>query len=387
MRGARTPFLLAAVALAALLDVEDAAAQQAPSRVGRRYVKRPVASDVGGLRPRPVFDPSFIVFRIVQDEDGWLWGRGEGMHLGVTDFFDPATLIPFEDAAEYFTARIKDDPNEAGWYIMRGLVRTEKEYDLALADFDDAIRLDPKEAAAYVDRGSVREAKGDLDRALQDLDEAIRLRPKLVHAYSRRASIRQKKGDHDRAIADDDEAIRLDPRFVEAYGHRGFCRYDRGDYDRAVADFTEAIRLAPDDARGYIMRARVLFLRRDYARALADANEAILLDPRDFHSLNIRARIWAACPDPALRDGPRAVASASRANDLAGWSDPYLLSALAGAYAESGDFAAAVQWEERALLLQKDDAERRLQAERLDLYKARKPYRMAAKAEDATPNP
>jgi tetratricopeptide (TPR) repeat protein len=116
-----------------------------------------------------------------------------------------------------------------------------------------------------------------------------------------------------------------------------------------------------------------------YERAIADLSESVRLDPRDHQSLNARAWIWANGPDAKLRDGPRAVSSASRACDLAGWRNPSYLTTLAAAYAEMGDFAAAVQWQERSLLLQDNDDDRRRGLQRLDLYKASKTDRMPPK--------
>ena len=58
------------------------------------------------------------------------------------------------------------------------------------------------------------------------------------------------------------------------------------------------------------------------------------------------------------------------------------LDTLAAAYAEAGDFGAAVTWEEKAQsLLANDDVRNRKDFEaRLTLYQAKKPYREEPKA-------
>ena len=58
------------------------------------------------------------------------------------------------------------------------------------------------------------------------------------------------------------------------------------------------------------------------------------------------------------------------------WKVADYLDTLAAAYAEAGDFDAAVKWEEKALgLLAKDDEQNRKDFEaRLTLYRAKKPY-------------
>ena len=63
-------------------------------------------------------------------------------------------------------------------YCSRGLAWSlKKEYDIAIIDYDEAIRLEPKLALAYHNRGIAWLAKGQYDRAIKDFDQAIRLNP------------------------------------------------------------------------------------------------------------------------------------------------------------------------------------------------------------------
>lgn len=114
----------------------------------------------------------------------------------------------------------------------------------------------------------------------------------------------------------------------------------------------------------------------DNGGALAAYGEVIRLEPSNAWALDGRAWIWATCPDPRFRDGPRAVASATRACELLDWNDPVTLDTLAAALAESGDFPAAVRRQESAIEhLDANDREQKLYRERLALYQAGRPYR------------
>jgi hypothetical protein len=67
---------------------------------------------------------------------------------------------------------------------------------------------------------------------------------------------------------------------------------------------------------------------------------------------------------------------AREACGLRGWKDPAALGTLAAACAAAGDYARAVQWQQKALDspdLPKSDREKF--ARRLELYKAGKPFR------------
>ena len=90
-----------------------------------------------------------------------------------------------------------------------------------------------------------------------------------------------------------------------------------------------------------------------------------------------RAWILSTCPDANLRDGKLAVASATRAAELTDWKNVDVLSTLAAAYAEAGDFASAVHWEDEVQKRYDAMGERaRYDHERLALYKVGKPYHM-----------
>lgn len=53
-----------------------------------------------------------------------------------------------------------------------------KNYDRAIADFNEAIRIDPQSAFAYFSRGNAYSDNGDYDRAFADYDESLQLRPR-----------------------------------------------------------------------------------------------------------------------------------------------------------------------------------------------------------------
>ena len=119
----------------------------------------------------------------------------------------------------------------------------------------------------------------------------------------------------------------------------------------------------------------VQFRQGKFVEAAAHCNEAIRLDPGYAESLNNRTMMLAACPEAKYRDGQRAVESATRACELTVWQQPGHLDTLAAAYAEAGDFDAAVAWQTRAIGFLKDETKQDDYRSRLVLYQAKKPYR------------
>jgi tetratricopeptide (TPR) repeat protein len=235
-------------------------------------------------------------------------------------------------------------------------------------------------ASAYNNRGYDRYSAGDCDKAIADYNEAIRLDPRFALAYNNRGMAWWDKGDRDKALADYNEAIRLDPRFAWPYNNRGNVREDEGEYDKALADYDEAIRLDPRFAWAYSNRGTVWEHLGEYEKALADYNEAIRLDPKDPTAYCNRAWLWATCPDARHRDAKRAVESARKACKLGRWKDAYAIGTLAAAYADAGDFDAALKWQYRAQGLYKDEKDQAEGWQRLALYRQKKPYREEPKA-------
>lgn len=202
-------------------------------------------------------------------------------------------------------------------YLHRAGMRHGKgELDLAMQDYDQAIRLKPGYADAFNSRGVLYADKGDAERAVQDYDEAIRLKPEkqtLAWAFYNRGNVFAQKGQYERAIQDYDRAIEA-MVFTRALFARGNAYFDLGRYDRAIEDYDLTIRHAPRAAEAFAARAAAHLSKSDYPRAAEDFAHAHKLAPTDAHAVLFlhMARIRAGQTAPDLR------ANAAKL-DQAGW--------------------------------------------------------------------
>lgn len=99
------------------------------------------------------------------------------------------------------------------------------------------------DATIFFYRGTAKNDLKDYQAAIADYDEAIRLNPELAEAFNNRGNAKDELGDHAGAIADYDEAIRLKPDYAGAFHNRGISKFNMKDNPGAIADFDEALRL------------------------------------------------------------------------------------------------------------------------------------------------
>jgi tetratricopeptide (TPR) repeat protein len=197
--------------------------------------------------------------------------------------------------------------------------------------------------------------------------------PTTNAGYTKRGDRYYLRGEYGLAIDDYSAAILIE--YDDPYTHtaRGNAHYMLEMYDKAIDDYSVALSLYPE-ALVYLNRGNCWCLQRNYELALADFESGIELDVRDADLHNAIAWLLATCPDSKFRDGTRAIEHASRACKLEPSSVWYHLGTLAAAYAEAGDFDAAVKYQ-RAAIAKAPSEEASECRNALDLYLSGQPRR------------
>jgi tetratricopeptide (TPR) repeat protein len=116
----------------------------------------------------------------------------------------------------------------------------------------------------------------------------------------------------------------------------------------------------------------------DNSGAIQQWETSLQINPSDGNALNNLAWILATYPTDSVRDGKKAVELAKKAVGLPGGQSPMVLRTLAAAYAETGDFATAIDTAQRAVELATAQGNSSLidtLRHESELYQAHTPYR------------
>ena len=267
----------------------------------------------------------------------------------------------------------------AAWaYNRRGEIHSDAgQPRAALAEFDTAIRLDANCWLALHNRAISRAQQGQAAAALGDFDRVIRLNPGLAAAYWNRGELLGVLGRTEEAVADYSRALAQLPDDAELYDIRGHALHRLGRYQEAIHDLDRSIELEPDNAEAYTHRGNVYAELSDFGRAVDDLQQALAIDADCAGANRSLAWLMATCPDSRFRDPRQAVAAAERAAKHSPHGDPFVLDALAAAYASAGQYSPAVRYQSEAIAVAPESFAPQF-AERLALYQQGRPFRNGA---------
>lgn len=221
-----------------------------------------------------------------------------------------------------------------------------------------AAERDVKAAQEAMQRGDFRAAIAELDKLLTDSSLTNEVR---VNLLLNRAQANMALRESDAAIADFEAVIKIDPSAADAWSNIGTLQEERRNYREAL----------------------------DYHRnALKQALAIETPTPLPILAYNNLAWLLATCPIENCRDGAAAVENSHHALALMKKNFPSADDALvaghfdtlAAGYAETGDFRRAVEAQQQALAMLKGQSPEQIKSytERLESYRAKKPWRLPA---------
>ncbi len=297
-------------------------------------------------------------------------------------------LNRLDEAIELISKLLDKSPSE-GLYRMRAILhRSKSNLPEAMADLDKAISMAPRDpmtllqrAEVALDREDVKSAKEDFRIATQvapqiiNLEMVIGLRSRIALAENRIAdAINDAQMLSDRSPTNPFHRLRLASLFTMDNRPR-----------KAIDVLSELLQTDPENVAALRSRGDALLSVGDHQKAIEDYESAIKsvgqieIDTADEFQKQEAAGIYnnlswvlATSPNDQVRNGTRSLELAEKAAELSNYEAPHILSTLAAAFAEAGNFEKAVEWSEKAVELGDEENHEQLEQLELELESYRK---------------
>ena len=315
-----------------------------------------------------------------------------------------ARLKKYDEAIAAIDKAREINPKSLGPLVQRAKIHAQQQkFDAALEDMNQALAIDSGNIALLLLRAGVYQEKGDKQKALADMDEALKLKPDMALVIRSHALFLAQNDRLDEAIGELEKLSKRDPKDTLTLLQLAMLYGAKKNSPKAIETYQALLALAPDDFRAHRGLGDSLLNLGRHDEAIAHYEKALKLEPKDDGVLNNLAWVLCTSPDDKLRNGRRAIELATEACKLTEYKVPHILSTLAAACAETGDFDNAVKWITKGLELadkvtdkvtdkegdkEGDKETKDALKKELENYKAKKPTRellSEGKAEEKKP--
>ena len=254
-----------------------------------------------------------------------------------------ATLGRHDEAIENFTKLIEKFDAPGLYYFRAVLYLQAKDYDKALADVNKSLRQGMEVATAT-------RLNGVVYLQMEKYDDAIRVFKQLRRHVDHR----------------DDAAAQI-----------AYATAKKGLYKSALQMLNAELEKKPESTEFLRTLADMELMFGHWEKAAEVYERLLKLNPADSGVLNNYAWLLATCPDDKLRDGKRALETALSACEITFYAEAHILSTLAAAYAEVGDFEKAREWARKSVELGEKEQHESLDNLKSELasYEEDKPWR------------
>ncbi len=236
------------------------------------------------------------------------------------------------------------------------------------------MQLNPNLEGALLLRARVYQQMKLTEKAIADTNRVLDRDPENTQAQQLRAQLLAGSGKLNEAIDDLKNLISKDPDESEYLLELAMFYAADQKARKAVETYTEFLKKVSDSWIAYRGRGDAYLSLGKQAEAVADYEAALKIDSENSGVLNNLAWLLATSPEAKLRNGARAIELATLACKVTDYKQSHILSTLAAAYAETGDFKTAIEWSTKAVELGEEPIKAQLRQE-LASYEGGKPWR------------
>ncbi len=210
-----------------------------------------------------------------------IWKNSETLWTHVLKYYSN-TPLPYNNRANYrrdqkqfdlaledYNQAIRYKAGHATYNSRAKLFFQKNQDDKAILDYDQAIRMHPS-AEYYVNRGAAKAKLGRIQESLEDLNKGLSLDPNWETGYLNRSIIFNQLGQYDKALADVEMYLKFQPRNADLIYESGRLQRALKQYEKALAQYTKAIQLKPQMGLFYLERGKTYEILGNKAAAEQD---------------------------------------------------------------------------------------------------------------------
>jgi tetratricopeptide (TPR) repeat protein len=241
-----------------------------------------------------------------------------------------------------------------------------------------ALECTKENPLAELEFGWARLDEGKNREALESFQKAERINPSYANAYFSSGSALQRLGRLEESAAEYRSGLKARPGDAAAHDQLADTLVLLGQTEEAILEYNEALRIDPTNLKVVSKLVRVFINSGRVAEAIALLESTLHASSDAVNLQNDLAWILATTPEENLRNGKKALSLALQANKESGGQDASLLDTLAAAYAETGDFANALEAARHALEIAEASGNKELSRDlkkEISLYEAGRPLR------------
>ncbi|KOP25464.1 hypothetical protein AMR41_17285, partial [Hapalosiphon sp. MRB220] len=160
-------------------------------------------------------------------------------------------------------------------YELGRLLDTSKEYEAAIASYDQALKIKLDYYQAWNQRGIALFLLGRYSEAVASYDKALEIKPDNHYAWHNRGKALQKLDRYEEAVASYNKAQENDPSCIGGWLDLSSALLDLKRNSEAVASYDKALEIKPDYHYGWYNRGIALGELGRYSEAVASYDKAL----------------------------------------------------------------------------------------------------------------
>jgi tetratricopeptide (TPR) repeat protein len=177
----------------------------------------------------------------------------------------------------------------------------------AVSAFRQLVTLDGSNPDSRMYLGIALARLGQRSEATEQFSQTLRILPEHAGAHYNLGLLLAEKGFEQEAIRHFRAAVQSNPELRDAHFQLANLLMRGGSYQEAVSEYRSVVAMDPANAFCRFMEAMALIRLKKYSTAKNQLEAGLAALPGDVDMESALARLLAACPDPEIRNGSRAL--------------------------------------------------------------------------------